>query len=126
MKLSHGDNGLGTYAYTLTLKDGKNIPVGEGHVGSLEIVSHPTGGTTKYGKVSNGPINFLINLHKCSALGPEVLATSVHLVCNCLVLTCTFHALSLKVCCTEVCPLDLVVNFHSVPVVSSTVGSDGT
>lgn len=125
-KLTAGDNGLGTYAYTLTLKDGKNPPVGDEHVGSLETVPHPTGGTTKYVCVPNVTINLLINLHKCPAFYPEVLTTSVHLVCNCLVLTCTFHALNFKGKCTEVCPLDLTTNLHPGPVVPPTVGTDGT
>lgn len=106
LKLTAGDNGLGTYAYTLTLKDGANIPLGDEHVGSLEMVSHPTGGATKYVCVPNVTINLLINSHKCSALYHEVFTKSVHLVLNCLVLTCTLYASSLKVACAEVCPFD--------------------
>lgn len=89
-------------------------------------MSRHTGGTPKYVCVTNVPLNLIINSHKCSALGPEVLATSVHLVCNCLVSRCTLRALSFKGCCTETCPLDLANLGHSIPIVSSTVGSDGT
>lgn len=125
LKLLYGDNGLGMYVYMLIFKDGKNIFVGEGYVGLFEIVLYFIGGIIKYGKVLNGFINFLINFYKCLVLGFEVLVMLVYLVCNCFVLICIFYVFSLKVCCIEVCFLDLVVNFYLVFVVLLMVGLDG-
>lgn len=90
----------------------------KGHVGSLDSVCRHTGGSTKYLLLASVPINLLSNLHYCSALGPEVLANSAHLVCNCLVVTCTLSVgILLVVKCTEPCVLDLLRNLPSVPLV---------
>lgn len=98
-----------------------------GHGGSLDTVCRHTGGSSKYVLLSSVPINLIANLHYWSAFGPEVLANSAHLVCNCLVRTCTLAiGMLLKVKCTEPWAFDFLLNLHSVPLVTSTVGSDGT
>lgn len=107
------------------MKDGVNLFVGDKYGGLFEIVLYYIGGIIKYVCVLNVIINLFINFYKCLVFYYEVLVMLVYFVCNCLVFICILVVLSLKVCCIEVCFLDLVVNLYLVFVVMLMVGFDG-